>query len=243
MSFWPFLVLQLVIFGALVVVLRRVLSRNLLEATAHLQSLSAEYVRRQEELKQRLKEAEEQYTERLTRAKAEAGQLIVQARQEAESSKTKLLEEAHQESERVVRQGMETRDALRQELELAMEARAIERACELIQVALPAPIREGIQSRWIDELLQNGLTQLDRLRSDDQVQDGRVVSAFPLTAAQREALRKRLREQLGRSIELAEETDEHLVAGLTITLGSVVFDGSLASKVRQAARQAQQHAS
>jgi F0F1-type ATP synthase delta subunit len=33
--------------------------------------------------------------------------------------------------------------------------------------------------------------------------------------------------------------DEQLIAGLTITLGSLVLDGSLATKVQRAARRAQ----
>jgi F0F1-type ATP synthase delta subunit len=51
-------------------------------------------------------------------------------------------------------------------------------------------------------------------------------------------LQRRLKEKLGREIRLSESTDERLVAGLTITLGSLILDGSLASKVREAARQA-----
>jgi F-type H+-transporting ATPase subunit delta len=69
-----------------------------------------------------------------------------------------------------------------------------------------------------------------------------VVSAFPLSAAQRQALTRWLSERIGRDITLSEQVDERLVAGLTITLGSLVLDGSLASKVRQAARRAH-HAS
>ena len=51
MSYLPFIILQVVIFGVMVYFLRRVFSRNVTTAAAHLQSLSAEYTRRQEELK------------------------------------------------------------------------------------------------------------------------------------------------------------------------------------------------
>ena len=67
-----------------------------------------------------------------------------------------------------------------------------------------------------------------------------MVSACPLNAHQRETLTRRLQEKLGRDIVVHEETDERLVVGLVITLGSLVLDGSLASKVQHAARQAQQ---
>ena len=239
MSVWPFLVLQIAIFIGLVMILRRILGRNLTDATAHLQSLNAEYSRRQEELKQRLSEAEQQYKEQTTKAKIEAEHVITQARQEAESSRSRLLTEARAESERIVQQGMESRDALRREIEETLEARAIEWACELIQSALPGPLRQFIQSYWLDELLGNGLAGLNQLNREELVHEVHVVSAFPLNTSQRQMLDRRLNEKLGQDIALTEATNERLVAGLIITIGSLVLDGSLASKVRQAARRAQ----
>lgn len=238
MTLLPFVALQAVIFIALVVALRRILSRNVTAAAAHLQGLSAEYTRRQEELSQRLEESERQYGERITRAKTEAERIVVEARQEAESSRAKLLEEARLESERIVKQGMESRDALRKELEREMERRAVERACELIQKALPMEFRRGIQERWLDELFRNGFSQFDRLKPEDATGDIRIVSALPLTNAQRDALRAKLKEQGAKDVTLTEETDESLVAGLTVTIGSLVLDGSLSSKIREAVRHA-----
>jgi len=240
MSFWPFLILQVVIFIGLVVVLRRLLGHHLTSAAAHLQGLSAEYGRRHDELKQRLEESEHQYREQVERAKAEAERIMVQARQEAESSKAKLLEEARAESERIVQQGLESREALQRELAQRMEARALERACELIQEVLPGQLRIEVQSHWLDELIQNGLAQLETVKANNAVREAKVTSACPLTAQQRTVLRQWFKERLGREVTVTEAVDERLVVGLTITLGNLVLDGSLASKVLQAARRAKQ---
>ena len=240
MSFWPLLVLQVIIFITLVVVLRRILSRNLTNAAAHLQGLNAEYIRRHEELKQRTEQAEKHYSEQTVRAKTESEHIILQARQDAESSRAKMLEETRQESERIVQQAIQSREAIRKELEESMEQRAIVRACELLQTTLPKPLRQDIQSRWLEELLQDGLGRLDRLKTPhEEARDARVVSALPLTDGQRQSLAQRLREILGREVAVSEETDERLVAGVTITIGSLVLDGSLFSRIQQAARAAQ----
>ena len=239
MSFLPFLILQVVIFIGLVVGLRRILSRNLTDAASRLQALNAEYSRRHEELKQRLGEAEQQYTEQMSRAKAGAEQLTAQARQEAESSRARLLEEARTESERIVQQGMESRDAIRKEMEQAMEARAIARACEIIQRVLPDPLRQEIHARWLEELLQNGLVQLDHAKTEEEIREVKVASAFPLNPEQRKVLHERLKRKLGHDVTVTEEVNTTLVAGLIITLGSLVLDGSLASRVQQAVRHAQ----
>ena len=233
------LLLQIVIFVGLVVVLRRILGRHLTSAAAHLQRLGAEYATRQEEVKRQLAEAEQHYREQVARAKAEAEQIMTQSQQEAESAKGRLLEEAHAESERIVQQGLESREALQQHLEQQLETRAIARAVELIQSVLPGQLREDMQSHWLDEMIHTGLVQRDAVPLQASVREARVVSACPLTVSQRTTLRTWLKERLGHDVTLAEAVDERLVIGLTLTIGSVVFDGSLASKVLQAARLAQ----
>jgi F0F1-type ATP synthase membrane subunit b/b' len=242
MSFVPFLVIQVAVFAVLVVALRRILRRNVTDAAVHLQGLSAEYTRRQEELKQRLDELERQYQEQIARARTEAEQIIADARQEAEALRTKRMEEARLESERIVQQALESRDAMRKELEQEMDARAVGRACELIQQALPAELRRDVQRHWLEELFANGLAQSDRLKASAGIREVKVVSALPLTKEQRELLRALLKERLGRDIAIKEETDERLVAGVTVTIGSLVLDGTLATKIQRAIRHAH-HAS
>ena len=237
MSFLPFLLLQVVIFAGLVAVLRKVLSRSATDTAAHLEGLSAEYTRRQEELKRRLEESEKQYTEQLSKAKAESERIIAEAKQEAVSSQAKTMEEARAESERVVRQGIETRDALRRDIEREIDARVLERACELIQRALPASLREELHKRSFDDLFRDGLAkQFERLKTEEAANEVTVVSALPLTKEQQSLLRAQLKQRLGRDVTVTEQTDDRLVAGLTMTIGSLVFDGSLASRIQEAMR-------
>ena len=150
--------------------------------------------------------------------------------------------EARLESERVVRQGMETRDALRRDMEREINSRAVERACELIQRALPLGLREDLQKRWFDELFRDGLAQqFDRLKTDEAVRDlkeVKITSALPLTKEQQTALRAQLKQRLGREVAVIEEIDERLVAGLMLIIGNLVFDGSLASRIQDAMRKA-----
>lgn len=235
-SFWPFLLLQVVIFVGLVLILRQILSKNLMDGAARLQGLSAEYAQRQDELKQQLLEAEKRYGEELSMAKTQAGQLLAQSRHDADTSKTRLLEEARQEGERIVQQAIETRDALRKEIEQRMEGRAVDHACALIRQALPASLRHAIHALWLDELMQHGLNQLEQLRAEADLRQAGVATAFPLNPEQRARLRQQLRVKLGRDVDISERTDEALVAGVTISLGNLVLDGSLASRLQQAAR-------
>ena len=69
-----------------------------------------------------------------------------------------------------------------------------------------------------------------------------IKSAFPLSDKQQNSLSKKLKEALGKDIEIKEESDPSVVAGLVIILGSLVLDGSLKNKIQEKARYVQQPA-
>lgn len=238
MEFWPLFVLLVVMFVVMLLVLRQVLSRHYLSATARLQSLSADYSRRQEELKGRIEEAETQYKERMMQVQLESDRILSQARQEAESVRARTLGDARQESERIMQQALESREGVRREIEQAFEARTIERACHLIRSGLPEPLRRELHVRWFEELLHGGFGHAQGASEGEALSEIRVASAFPLTAEQRRVLQERLAKAFGPDVAIAEELDERLVAGVRITAGSRVLDGSLSLRIQQAAHAA-----
>jgi F-type H+-transporting ATPase subunit delta len=61
----------------------------------------------------------------------------------------------------------------------------------------------------------------------------RVVSASPLSDAQRERLRNALAERTGSHLELDVEVDATLLGGAVATVGGLVFDGSLRTQLEQ----------
>lgn len=234
MSIAPFIIVFVVLFVGLILVLKYVMGKSMTDATEHLQSMSADYSRRQEELKRQLNEVERNYQERMARARTEAEQLVSEARQEVETYRTKRLEDARIESERVMQQALESRDGLRKELEQEIEVRSIKKACEIIDQSLPEDVRRSIQNHWFDEIVNNGSKQLDKLKAEDvEVSKVEIVSALALDANQKQKIESQLKIRFGEKIEIIEELDDRLVAGLTIKVGSIVLDASLASKIRQ----------
>ena len=233
------IVLQFLLFIGLVVLLRRLMGRHATTATAHLQGLSQEYLRKQDEVKQRLEESERQYQEHLTKAQEEAHRLKQQALTEADLARQQALDQAHEEAERIVQQANQAREALQNEMVHALDAKILERACQLLQQVLPDTLGSALQSRWLDELTSNGMMPVEQLQSREAVREARVVSAYPLTDAQRRQLKDKLRAALGTDITMHESVDPRIVAGLVITIGHLVLDGSLASKLQEAARHVQ----
>ena len=61
----------------------------------------------------------------------------------------------------------------------------------------------------------------------------RVVSATPLSDAQRERLQRALAQRTGSQLELEVEVDASLLGGAVASVGGLVFDGSLRTQLAQ----------
>ncbi len=61
----------------------------------------------------------------------------------------------------------------------------------------------------------------------------RVVSASPLSEAQRERLRRALAARAGEEVELQVEVEPSLLGGAIASVGTLVFDGSLKTQLQQ----------
>ena len=231
--------LQFVIFGVLVIVLRYVFARNVTSATSHLQDMIQDYAKKEEELKKRFDEAEKYYNQMVDRARQDTEQLKVQMIKDAQSLRDKMLEDAHTQSEQIVDRADKTSGMMRNEMRNEIETRAIEKACELVQQTLPSQLQEETHTRWTEELMKAGLEQVASLNISEDVKEVEISSAFPLKAEQRNALKKKLEEKLARNITLKENVDSRIVAGMVIKIGSLVLDGSLFYKIREAAIDAQ----
>lgn len=60
-----------------------------------------------------------------------------------------------------------------------------------------------------------------------------VQTAYPLSNPIRERITARLTQMLGREVVLSAEINEDLLGGLVVRIGDTVYDGSLASRLKQ----------
>jgi F0F1-type ATP synthase membrane subunit b/b' len=235
--FWLWLVvIQLVVFTFLVVFLKVVLTRNISTATAHLHELNQDYNQKAEDANKRKQEVDRYYDEMLLKAKADAEKNKVQILREAQATQDMMLKQARQQSEEIIEQANRSHEVVLAEMESRIEARGAERACELAGRVLTSEMSEALHKLWVKELLKTGLENLGRLHVPGQIQEVPVASAFALSDEQKSLIQKKLKDTLGHEIRLSESVRPEMIAGLQITLGSLVIDGSLRYKIKEASR-------
>lgn len=71
------------------------------------------------------------------------------------------------------------------------------------------------------------------LAEQQRKQDVYVASAYKLTAAEEENLKKVLAKKLGKEINLQSEVDKTLIGGVLIRAGDTVIDSSVRGKLQQ----------
>lgn len=230
------IVIQVMIFGGLIFFMRKILTQNVTAATRHIEELSEEYAKKETEVKRQQEEVQRKAEEILLKARDEAHQERTKLLQEAQAQREKLLQETHVHSEELIQQADKSRQLLLAEINQRIAHEAIDKACELIQETLPEQLKLNVHQRWIEELMESGFEQLERLKIPDSTHEVKISSAFPLDEDQRKNLTHKLKEVLGREIVLKEEINPRIVAGVVILIDSLVLDGSLKSKIQEKAR-------
>jgi len=229
------ILLQIFIFTGLVFFLRKILNRNVISATKHLEELAAEYVKKEQQIKKQLDDTQRQCQEIITNADKDTQKKREESLAKVKAEKDKILNDAQQKADEVIEQAERARQALIAEIEKKIKDKAINQAAELLKQALPEHIREEIHHRWLDELISGSFQQLDRLHVPEGEPEVKVRSAFALTPKQRDALNAKIKEKLGTQVHFKEEVDASVISGLIIDIGGLVLDGSLRFKIREVA--------
>lgn len=231
-------VMMVVIFGGLILVLRKVLSQNVSLATRHLEELNDDYAKKEADLKRQLEDVRQKAEEIIHNAQEEAAQAKAQLMKDAEAQKAKLLQETHTQAEELMQQADKSRQLLLDDIKDRIAKEAVDKACELIHDTLPEQFKLKVHEHWIEELMESGLEQLERLKIPEDVKEVKITAAFALEENQRKNLTRKLKDALNKDITLKEEIDPRVVAGFIIHLGSLVLDGSLKNKIQERARNA-----
>ncbi|MBU1124784.1 MAG: F0F1 ATP synthase subunit delta [Candidatus Omnitrophica bacterium] len=223
----------LVVFGIFISIAKRSIDQKVSQETKHVEELNQELLKKEDDLNRQLSEAEQKAQEMLDKAQEEAEDTRVEILKRAETERENIIKQGTQHSQEMLAQAEQSRQKILREFDERVAKEAINKAVGLIQGALPEEFKQVVHGRWVEELITHGFVHFERLHIPQDVQEATVTSAFALTETQRENIQHKLNTLLEKSIVLKEEVDSGVVAGISITLGSIVLDGTLKNKIRE----------
>jgi F0F1-type ATP synthase membrane subunit b/b' len=229
-------VIIVALFVGMVVFLKKFFDREATMHTAHLDTLISENTAKEEEIKKQYEDAKRQSQEIIANAQKDAATQKENILKAVAEEKSKIIAEAQAKADEVIKQADNARLALLSELELKISEGATLRAQELLQSVLPEDFRKEVHDRWVNDVIANGFSELDRLRVPEGLSEVKVVSAFSLSEKERALLKSKLKDKLGIEVSLEEVMDPSLICGLVVNIGSLILDGSLKFKIQGVAR-------
>ena len=225
------IVLQLIIFFVLTFFLRKMMAKNIILATQHLEGMSKDYADKEREVRAELQESKEKAKLITIKANSEAEQFKDKTMKKAETERDSILKQARNQSEDLIQQADKTRKNLIAEAERKIENETINKACEIIENVLPEKFRLDVHSLWVKDLIDNDFVKVDNLLIPEDIDAIKIVTAFPLDDQQREELSLKMKSFLDRGVKFIEKVDPTIIVGIIIFVGSFVLDGSLKNKI------------
>lgn len=230
------IVVQIVTFGVLALILHRFMYSAYKGELTRLQDLSLEYKNKAEQLAEDMRKAEDAHRARVEEAEAEIRELRNSIQAEAGKQREEVLLRARSESDRIISAAMGVKDRVRKELEEDIARKSVEFACDLIQGVMSADNMKWFHQGLVKEIIAAiGRVDAKRFQSIEGENMVLVRSPYNLDAAHEKDLEKIIGDKLGRQVLVKQFTDEAVIAGITVKLGSLVIDGSLAGQLKQTA--------
>ncbi len=229
----PILVAHGVVFGALVLGIRRLLLQTALKAVRGVQQAESEVRKKEGAILRQIEEHDKEFARR----QAEAEETLERRRRQSEADvnqmRDKLIEEAKLESRRIIERARQNEENMRQQLVLEMEGLAMNQAGQMLDMVLSEAVIGALHRCLIEELF-DALDEMDTEGITVEADAVTVRSSQALADDHRERLHAILKNKFNAETRIETVVDPELMGGLALKLGSLEIDGSLRNRLREA---------
>ena len=229
-----FIVLMFITF---IVIWNRLMSTRVSVETQHLEDISQDYIKKQQDAQKKMEEAEILSQQMINQAKEEALTMRKDILQSAQDEKEKIIQQAKQQADDTVEQAEKTRHMLITEIDRRISLEAIKKAAQLLGRSLPRDVCQLLHERCVKAVLDTGFPALQTVDVPSDVDRVIITSAFELTANYKKVLLDMIKKKIPLDLIVTDGVDEDLIAGFVVQIGHLVLDGSLRHTVQGKARE------
>jgi len=229
------IVVQVITFVAIVFVLRRLLYSESAKETLRLRKLKEETSLMQKELQQKISQAEEAYNARMAEAEEKTRELSAKSEEEAGGLRKMMLEKAKDEADGIVKSALNAKEKMREEIVEEMKKNAPALASRIFSGILSEDVKEAVHKELVGDVIDK-IKKADKAAFKSKADKGEIVSAFPLSKKDSSEIESLMHAILGHEVRLQEKKDSALIAGVMIKIGTILIDGTLDNRLKQAQR-------
>lgn len=230
-----FVIIETVIFLIVIFILRRLMIQNTQSAVSRLKTADEENKKRIAEMKKKIEEAQTEYQKKTAELAGELEKQREEAKKKLEEEKTGFLGRAREESERILGTAKSRSAQMELAVEKELQARVAGLAAEVVQNVLSQSMKTALNNQLIDEALSE-FEALDIGQVPEQAGEAGITTPAPLSPEAGKKIRMILQKKVGRAIEIRETVKKGMAGGIVLSLGSLVIDGSLDSRLEEATK-------
>lgn len=234
MLIFQFILIQTIIFGIVIFILRRIMLKSTESSVNRLNKSYEELNERKEKLAELIKKAEEEYEKKKQEAKMIVKEMREKTQEELDDKRSKLMEKAHKDAERLLSDTMSAKDRIRDEIRREEKMRMVEIVEELLGQALGEMFNKKIDRLLIDDFASE-FSEMDTSNIPPSVKEVEFITRSGMEEDQKKKVLELIEKKAGRKLALKEQTDPKVIGGIVIKFGSLTLDGSVASKLEDSA--------
>lgn len=228
---FQFIVLQVVIFGAVIYFLKKIFYGDTESAIQRLGHVYQDLLQKQTDLQQKNEAMEKELIAKREEAHSVAEKFKVEASAEARKKEDAIMKTARAEAEEIIAKAQNSREDMAKEIESQLSKKMIGFTTEVITKALTEKLSQVIHAQLVADFIEKA-KNIDLSSAGSEVSEFVVRSPMPLKKEEADKINALLASKLSRSVKFSEVLDTDLVAGLVLQFGTLVLEGSLLSLLR-----------
>jgi F0F1-type ATP synthase delta subunit len=229
-----FILIQTILFGAVIFFLRKIMMGSTESAVSRLNESYVQMNQKKEELAQKIQQAQQDYESRKKEAERVADKIKNDADQEARDKKDALLKKAHEEAERIIVDTVSAKEKIREDILKEERIKLIEYCRDLVSGVYDEVVGEKIDRILISEFLDE-VSEMSADNLPAGTEDIEIISRNKLDESDVKRISEIVKSKISGNVKIKQTVSGDLLGGLVIKFGNLVLDGSIAGKLKDKA--------
>ncbi|MBF0594373.1 MAG: F0F1 ATP synthase subunit delta [Candidatus Omnitrophica bacterium] len=226
-----FFISQLIVFGAIILILRHVFVSGTDEAKQRLERDAESARAREAELNRKIRQADEELAQRKRELDALEQKMKGELEAEATKHKEELIHKARAEAEEIIMKAQNAAEGIRREIEKQMELKIVDYSIKILDEVLTKKARAALERDLIDEFILQ-LKEVDMSKISSEIRQADLVTVFGMNDADIKRVAEIIHAKTGRDMSLTPKVEPGHISGVVLKFGSLQLDGSLRTAIR-----------
>jgi len=236
-----FIIAQIIIFTAVIMVLKRLIFQDTTSAVNRLTKLDNLNREKERQLVDRLEETEKTLREKKEEMQKEEVRMKMEAERAAIKLHEDIINNAKKEADEIVKKAIAAREKMRMDAIIGAEERMVDFCKQLLLKILTPAINEGIHQKLFSDFMDE-LEKTDTSIVSGTIRLVDIYTASKLSEETARMLKTLISKKLERDVELKLHEDPNLVGGVLLKFGTLIIDDSLMERLNTAASKLKEEA-